>query len=334
MLTILGILGILAAGVVADAALSGQSEADDDHEPGGDQSDEVGGHLDLTDNEQATTPQSNDEVRAIEPGRELSGSNADEVLSGGEGDDFISAQGGGDLIDGRDGNDLIHAGSGRDAVWAGRGEDSVYGGEGNDSLDGQDGDDYLNGGDGNDSLTGGMGSDQIFGDAGDDTLLGGAGNDLLEGGAGKDWLAGGDDGDVILGGRGEDILDGGSGNDWLAGMSGAVDDFEMDFLNGDVGNDTIVLGAADIATGGEGADNFQISETVTHGAAPEIGDYNADEDQLVVMYDSSHHPDPQLTVKVSADGGTSTILLDGQAVAVVRGSPVDPADIRLLSNAV
>lgn len=290
--------------------------------------------LEPEEDEFADSPQSDDLERAVEPGREVFGTALNEVLSGGDGDDQIYGEGGSDVIDGRDGQDLIDSGPGHDAVWASGGDDLALGGDGNDSLMGQDGHDYLNGGVGDDSLLGGMGEDELSGEAGNDTLLGGADRDNLDGGEGDDWVAGGDGSDAVAGGRGSDIVDGGAGDDWLAGMSGAIDDFEMDFLNGDAGNDSFILGSGDIATGGEGADSFYVPETGDIAGPAEITDYNSAEDQLVVMYDGAQHPDPTLTVETSEDGDESTILLDGYAVAVVRGSTVDPADIRLQSNAV
>lgn len=334
VLTILGVLGVLAAGVIADATFSGRSSEEDDPDRQDDLPD-VEGDSPSTDLVAAAmdnvTPQSNDLARAEEPDRQVVGTDAGEVLSGGAGNDLIHGGGGTDLIDGRDGGDRIEAGDGHDAVWAGEGDDTVQGGEGNDSLTGQAGNDVLFGGTGADSLMGDLGDDTLSGDEGNDTLLGGTGNDSLDGGAGSDWLAGGEGDDSLAGKDGSDILDGGNGNDWISGLDGAVDDFDEDFLNGGAGNDTMLLGAGDHATGDDGEDTFVLAEVGGGGVLAEIGDYDATQDQLVVMYDPSTHPDPQISVEPAADGTHSTILMDGTPVAVVRGSAVDPADVQLAS---
>jgi Ca2+-binding RTX toxin-like protein len=99
-------------------------------------------------------------------------------------------------------------------------------------VNGQGGDDTItvapgitaaliaHGGSGNDTITGGAGDDQLFGDAGSDKLFGGLGNDTL------------------LGGRDSDELHGQEGNDSLYGDTGISDDMVVDYLYGEVGNDT------------------------------------------------------------------------------------------------
>ena len=75
---------------------------------------------------------------------------------------------------------------------------------------------------GDDTLTGGPRNDRIFGDDGNDLIKGLGGNDYLEGN------------------RGNDILAGGDGNDTLTGYGGSTG--ESDFLGGEGGADTFVLG--------------------------------------------------------------------------------------------
>lgn len=327
VLTILGVLGVLTAGVIADAAFFGRSpEQEEEGDPADLLEDPDGQAFDLE-----TGPQSDDLAHEAEAGRQLYGSAGGEVLSGGTGDDRIEAGDGADLIDGRDGDDWIDAGFGDDAGWGGGGDDRIQGGGGHDSLTGQAGDDTILGGDGDDSILGDLGEDSLSGDAGNDTLLGGAGDDTQSGGAGDDWLAGGDGDDRLAGGDGADILDGGSGNDWLSGLDGDADDLDEDFLNGGAGNDSILLGAGDHATGGEGEDVFLLAETGPGGELAEIADYNALQDQLVVMYDPALHSDPVLGIMTSADATQSTILLNGKAVALVRGSALDADDVRLVA---
>jgi Ca2+-binding RTX toxin-like protein len=111
-------------------------------------------------------------------------------------------------------------------------------------------------------------SDLIQSGGGDDILRGKAGDDQLEGGAGADWLSGDPGNDLLLGGADRDVLWGGPGNDRLYGdaevaLETAIVQGETDpptgsqgeFLDGVVGDDILVAGAADdVLLGGGGAD--------------------------------------------------------------------------------
>lgn len=333
MLTLFGLFGVLMAGVAADALFSPQSrDEDDDDSAPLDEAQPVeplalddGPEPPNTDGFALSDDIPEDEVEDLD----LTGTDFAEVLSGGLGHDQISGLAGSDLIDGRAGDDLIDAGDGDDAVWGGDGADTIDGGLGNDTIEGQAGDDFLTGDAGNDSLAGHAGEDSLSGGMGADTLIGGEGDDQLAGDAGNDWLAGGLGDDRLSGGAGSDILDGNAGNDWLSGLDGEVDDFSEDFLNGGAGNDTLVIGGGDHATGGEGDDDFVLQNWLTEGGVAHISDYDADRDQLIIMYDPAAHPDPELTLETTDDGSQSTILLNGSPVATVQGSTVRLDDIRL-----
>lgn len=178
----------------------------------------------------------------------------------GAGDDRLVATG-------AEGDLSIDAGDGDDEVIGGEGDDLIRGGNGDDVLNGGNGDDVLDGGEGNDLLIGGEGDDFLFGRGGDDTLIGGEGNDLLDGGEGNDTADYSDDSEgvtVDLGtgratgsGIGRDTLAsienviGGSGDDVLIGNEAA------NILFGGAGNDRIVIGAGDMAEGGEGDDRIE-----------------------------------------------------------------------------
>ncbi|OYU16895.1 MAG: type I secretion protein, partial [Rhodobacteraceae bacterium PARR1] len=127
------------------------------------------------------------------------------------------------------------------------------------------------------------------------------------GGAGGGGLAGGDGADSLIGGDGVDELDGGAGNDSLFGQGD-----EADFLSGGDGDDLLHLIGTDVATGGAGADRFDIQGGGT------IADYDPAEDRLVVVYDPTLHPDPQVTV--SDDGADALVYLDGQELARISGA--------------
>lgn len=336
MFTILGLLGLFAAGVAADAILSGRDDAEPEDENDLDQVEDADTarpdmleELARDDDDRTGIPLS-DDIDDPEPEDEsLTGGAGDDILSGGGGDDFIEGRDGDDLIDGRGGDDLIAGGAGRDAVWAGAGADTVDGGAGDDSLHGGDGDDSLDGGDGADVLLGQSGDDTMLGAGGADTLIGGLGADLLDGGTGADWLSGGEGDDSLAGGDGSDILDGGAGQDWISGLQGDIDDLDEDFLNGGAGNDTMVLGSGDQAFGDEGEDEFVLHDWLAEGGVAHVSDYVAAQDKLVVVYDPAVHPDPVLTVEAADDGGSSTLLLDGHPLVVVRGDAINLDDVEL-----
>lgn len=89
-------------------------------------------------------------------------------------------------IDGTNGNDVLTGGAGNDEIDGLRGNDQLRGAAGNDEIDGDSGNDSLWGEDGRDDLDGGSGNDVLHGGAGNDTLDGERGNDLLTGGLGAD----------------------------------------------------------------------------------------------------------------------------------------------------
>jgi Ca2+-binding RTX toxin-like protein len=95
---------------------------------------------------------------------------------------------------------------------------------------------------GNDNITGGAGNDNINSLAGNDTVSGAAGNDTLNGNSGNDQLFGNDGNDSLMGWTGNDSLRG--GNDVLDAFyySGLSGNGEIDYLRGDAGADTFVIG--------------------------------------------------------------------------------------------
>jgi Ca2+-binding RTX toxin-like protein len=126
-------------------------------------------------------------------------------------------------------------------------------------------------------------------------------------------------------------VDGNNGDDWLSGLNGEVDDFNTDFLNGGAGNDVLALGAGDYGTGGSGEDSFELHESDGETGLTQITDYDETLDQLVVHYDQTLHPDPVLSLTTDESGTQSTLFLDGTAIAIVNGGPVQVQDIRLVA---
>ncbi len=200
------------------------------------------------------------------------------------------------------------------------------------TLEGGDEADNLSGLGNDDEIHGYGGSDLIDGRGGDDWMDAGDGNDAVWGGDGDDAIWGGDGNDSLIGGKGSDILDGGAGDDWMSGAEDGPDAQEGDFLNGGAGSDTILMGAGDHATGGAGADEFILQHWQHDTHVAQVADYDPTEDQLVIVYDTSVHTDPVLTIGPNEGGQGQVIYLDGARVAVVNGAPVDPADIRLVTG--
>ena len=62
-------------------------------------------------------------------------------------------------------------------------------------------------------------------------------------------------------------------------------------IDGGDGDDVISLGFGDWASGGDGADQFELS-----GADATVTDFDPTRDQLWVLYDPAQHANPELTV--------------------------------------
>ncbi len=256
-------------------------------------------------------PQSDDSADMADP---------DLALIGTEGNDALQGQDGADSLAGAAGDDGLIGGAGHDVLAGGDGDDSLWGNEGNDVLTGGAGDDLLAGCEGDDSAAGGDGNDSVVGGTGDDALDGKAGDDLVDGGSGND---------VLTGGSGADDLEGGAGNDTLSGGLAAEGDGEADFLNGGHGDDDLYLEAGDFGNGGQGADTFTLQDFAPGQPVVQITDFDPAEDQLVVMYDASLHPAPELTLGPGG-GGATILMLDGVPLAsLTNGAALDLAAVQL-----
>ncbi|NIY79563.1 hypothetical protein HCZ23_08770 [Celeribacter sp. HF31] len=162
---------------------------------------------------------------------------------------------------------------------------------------------------------------------------------IVTGGAGNDAIATGDDAaivnagagdDMIFGGDGTAILSGGEGNDTIyagndTGSSYVLSgDAGADTLYGGDGDDSLLMDAEDTASGGAGADEFWLyydaNADVGHA---EITDFAEGEDMLRVTLDPSDSFDGTLDVEVSQtdDGLSSQVIVNGDIVAVLYGSP-------------
>ncbi len=102
---------------------------------------------------------------------DANGSGFDDVLIGNDGENFIRGRDGNDRLIGNGGNDHLIGEGGNDTISGNSGDDTLDGFGGDDDFDGGDGFDVLFGGDGNDTLDGGSGNDLMFGMAGDDLYI-------------------------------------------------------------------------------------------------------------------------------------------------------------------
>ena len=340
MLGMFGLFGALLAGLVADSMIGGKmGKADDQDE---DTPPDSTDNPDVTDDnanllnwpdagagpeaaaangpdDPEHVPGSSDESQPADPDFTLTGGGSDDILTGLGGDDTLVGGEGIDQLTGRAGDDVLQGGDGADVAHGSDGADTIQGGNGDDLLSGEDDEDKLVGGAGDDTLLGHEGDDSLYGGAGADMLMGGGGADSLIGGDAEDWLAGGLGDDSLIGDAGSDTLDGGAGNDVLDGRESVNAFPEVDFLNGGDGDDTLRLGAGDYATGGEGADWFELTDLAPGDAIANIADYNADEDALVVDFDPVLHPDPQLSLETAENTDDVVVLLDGVPLAMVAG---------------
>ena len=231
----------------------------------------------------------------------------------------------------------------------------IAGDSGENNLRGSQGGDAISGFESNDTLMGAPGDDFLFGGAGDDLLLGRPGHDVLSGGAGDDDMRGGLGNDYLNGDSGDDSIKGGSGNDTLVGYDifgdtpyvrenfllftdeEAVawpeyqepDAPEANTLVGEEGNDALFLGAGDVASGGADQDAFFIYEWANaEGNAPEITDFNDEEDVLILR----HYGEPP-TLTLQTVGDEHHLFANDELVArLTRNSgPVTLENIELFS---
>lgn len=265
-------------------------------------------------------------------GLRLEGDGGDDTLAGGQASDFIDGGAGNDIMEGLAGNDTI------------------LGREGEDVLQGQDGDDMLCSGDGDDIVTGNTGADFIEGQGGDDFLSGDYGHDIVNGDEGNDTVIGGRGYDVVAGFSGDDVLfggiieglplnleemealrDGTSLEDVNGRETSMRDDSLGNELYGGGGDDTLFVGSQDRATGGTGADTFNLlSDTRGDGMAV-INDYDRSVDTLTIVVDGT----TDLGVSIVDRGGDALIRLGDRVIGCVQGGAgsVTAADVSIISEA-
>lgn len=355
MLALAGLLGLMAVGGVSLMALDFSTEAEvDDDSVNDDEAivnlvddptlvhnqrpDSVSTENQIT-NEAADIANSDfaDEQISVETDQAASNESQDQwrIHLGDDVDDTLDGTDTNDQMNGFGGNDILSGGGGSDILHGNAGEDSLNGGADNDTVLGEDGSDLLFGGDGDDALYGHFGDDQLQGGAGEDTLYGGQDEDNLAGGDGDDALHGGYGNDTLIDDNGQDTLFGGAGNDNVSGWNETTSSIvDADFLNGGQGNDTIIGGSSDIITAGSGADQIILGDWIVDGEAADVVDFDPAQDRLLISWDLSADPNPQVEVQSDPEhANLNRVLVNGEEIALLRGSgQVSAADVMLIDH--
>ncbi|WP_417240027.1 calcium-binding protein [Celeribacter halophilus] len=161
----------------------------------------------------------------------------------------------------------------------------------------------------------------------------------VTGGAGDDVIAAGDDAAIVNAGGGDDTIYGGDGTAFLSG--GAGDDMiyaghdvhatyvlaggeGADMLYGGLSNDMLLLDTLDMASGGDGTDEFWLDiGAAPVGNAVVITDFAKGEDMLRITLDPRDDDTSaaNVEVKVTEDGLSSQVTINGDVVAVLQAAP-------------
>ncbi|MGB7317979.1 MAG: calcium-binding protein [Planktotalea sp.] len=269
------------------------------------------------------------------------GTNTPDTLTGTSGDDAIFALGQADVVRALGGDDLVEAGTNNDTVYGGPGDDLIGGGTGFDVLYGDDGDD---------ALLGNGGDDLLIGRAGEDLLIGGGGADSLNGGPGDDLLV---SGYVEIGDEGEQDVsasalaavaaytDGSLEDVDFAALedAGALNGVDTSFLTqalepsqgGDLrggdGDDVLVLGGGDTASGGAGQDLFVLNEDMVDETTVVITDFSLVEDIIALEFEGPDEPD----IQVLDRDEDAVIFIGAEVIARIEGAAgLTTANLRLV----
>ncbi len=218
-----------------------------------------------------------------------------------------------------DGSTLFVGTSSNDGpIFAGAGNDALFGGDGIDILAGGDGSDLLQGNQGQDNLSGGAGADTLYGGADNDRIDAGAGasggfGNFGQGNRGDDSITGSRlDNDTILGGQGNDLIGAASlppvnadGILYPTGLTGGGNDF----LNGNLGNDTIIGGTGSDTLNGEDGDDVII---------------DGGGDRVLILQDSGFVDVPGGGLdSINAGAGNDTVIAAGGNAYVAFGDGND-----------
>lgn len=212
----------------------------------------------------------------------MTGTDGSDIIIGGNGPNTLRGLSGPDVLCGNGAPDTIDGGDGNDDIYGGPGDDHLIGGNGTDEIYGEDGDDLVDGpSDLGDAIRPGAGSNTVNAGDGNDFIdtYGSTGRQRIRSGGGQDSINLGGLNSIAYGGAGNDTLsaycrnctiDGGDGNDELVANGQHIT------MRGGAGDDQFTnwphpQPVPDTATGGPGADRFQL-QPVDH-----ITDFNPTE---------------------------------------------------------
>ncbi|MEY2842959.1 MAG: hypothetical protein RI920_996 [Pseudomonadota bacterium] len=189
--------------------------------------------------------------------------------------------------------------------WTSPGPDNIQGLiDATNHIAGQAGNDTLEGGRLDDLLEGQLGDDRLWGIEGNDTLLGGRGQDVLQGGAGNDLLDGGVGNDWLADSEGNDTLKGGEGNDTLLASANYGGGFQYAWLQGGLGDDSLIGEAGSKVTYVGGLGNDTITERAGYAG----------------------------TIVIGLNTGNDLISLEASGATLQFEAGIRPSDVRLIST--
>ncbi|MEO1613187.1 MAG: PA14 domain-containing protein, partial [Pseudomonadota bacterium] len=249
------------------------------------------------------------------------------------------------LVETLDGDNDVSATAARDVIEGDGGDDGIFGGDGDDELYGGYGDDSLEGGAGDDVLDGGRGSDALYGGDGNDLLLvrSDAGEQRIGQLAIGEPTRGDPDGEVneerqkLIGWESmplvsDDLLFGGAGEDVF--MINPLLNAKLDIIQKHVRSDGTINWAGVAGENDELHDHW-----VDHFGIVQIGDYDADEDQIAVIghtanvyveyrdTDGDGDEESVITVISQQHGGGGAHTQDLLGHIIVHGDRVEEDDI-------
>ncbi|MEL6101081.1 MAG: hypothetical protein AAFV87_10380 [Pseudomonadota bacterium] len=170
-----------------------------------------------------------------------------------------------------------------------------------------------------DVIDGSEDSQPIFVNDGADVLLAGKDNDKASGGDGSDLVFGKEGADVVVEGSFIDQIrnDGTTDAALLDTHTPALEDSESDELNGGFGNDLLLLGGNDIASGGGKTDAIVVGDWITPENPATITDFEPESETILFLYEGSTPPDAFIT---ETEDGTALALDDpDQPIVFLNG---------------
>lgn len=180
--------------------------------------------------------------------------------------------------------------------------------------------DYLFMNAGDDLATGGEGDDRIFLGAGQDetVVLAEDGSFDIAGMEGDDFIRGGNGRDVLVDAVGSNTIFGDLGYDRINTVDDETSQDTADRVYGGFGNDTMFLDDGDVATGGAGFDRFQILGDGSDDAVI-ITDFEDGDTLLLRSPTEGLYVQERITTGLTADGNSTSVMVDGAEVAVLSG---------------